>query len=63
MTTLEEISADRQANREFWTEQARFSLLMMREREDEPCAAARYRTGFRKNMASRRNLEYFEGER
>lgn len=54
-TTYEEISTCPTLNRAYWTEQARFSLALMRE---SGANVPRLRRAFRANMNSRRNQEY-----
>ena len=62
MTVLDEISACPVANREFWTQAARLSIVIYREQRDQNgrghAFTRQYRIGFRQNMASRRTQRY-----
>jgi len=57
MTTLDEISASKEANYCFWTEQARFILCCYREAYGE-IEKLKYKRAFIKAMTNRRNKEY-----
>lgn len=60
-TTYEEISTCPKANREFWSEWARFYLSLYREhRKTDPDEANWDKHRFRLAMLSRRNAEYLE---
>jgi hypothetical protein len=58
MTTLEEISVCPLANREFWTERARFNLINARELRGADLALAL--AAFRRNMKNRREQTYLD---
>jgi len=64
MTTCEEISTCPVKNREFWTEHARLNLTCYRihKRDGDRSAANLERARFRKNMKSRREQVFFNGD-
>lgn len=64
MTTYEEISTCPVKNREFWTEHARLNLTCYRihKRDGDVEAARLERYWFRKNMKSRREMVFFNGD-
>lgn len=63
MTTFDEISTDRDANRIFWTVRAKiYYHCYITHKDCLPITAALERQAFREAMADRRNLTYFKGK-
>ena len=60
MTTLEEISLCPKANRQFWSDRARFNLACSRYGGAGPADIRLERAAFRRNMAHRRAQAYLE---
>ena len=60
MTTLDEISHCSAANREFWSDRARFNLSCYRYVGAGPADRQLERAAFRKNMAHRRAQTYLK---
>ena len=65
MTTFQEISTNKRANRSFWNAHIRFLIALVREYEktstEQSLALARsYRASIDKALTERANFEYFE---